>query len=106
MEPVPDTDFNVAADLVLLALGFLHPKQTGFLAELGVRFDSRGNVIGDTRMMTNVDGVFVCGDAQRGQSLVVHAIAGGRRCAQAIDEWLMDQSSLPNVTGHARYRRT
>lgn len=99
MEPVPGTAFTVEADLILLALGFSHPKQTGFLAELGVRFDSRGNVIGDTRMMTNVNSVFVCGDAQRGQSLVVHAIAGGRSCARAIDEWLMGQSSLPKVTG-------
>jgi len=84
---------------VLLAMGFVHPVQEGLLNELGVAYDSRGNVKGDTEgagaYKTSVDKVFAAGDMRRGQSLVVWAIREGRQCARAIDEYLMGCSELP-----------
>jgi len=106
MAPVPGSEFVVEAGLVLLAMGFMSPQHPGLLDELGVQYDSRGNVKTDTLMMASVPGVFACGDAQRGQSLVVHAIASGRTCARGIDLWLMGKSSLPTVRGYARPTRT
>jgi glutamate synthase (NADPH/NADH) small chain len=76
------------ADLVLLAMGFLGPERTSFLDELGVRLTSRGSVWRDDDWMTSVSGVFVAGDMQRGQSLIVWAIDDGRRAAAAIDRAL------------------
>jgi glutamate synthase (NADPH/NADH) small chain len=102
METVPGSEFTVEADLVLLAMGFLHPQHNGLLDSLGVAYDGRGNVKTDAMMMSSVRGVFACGDAQRGQSLVVHAIASGRTCARGIDLWLMGKSDLPTVRGYAR----
>ena len=78
MEPQPGSDFEVEAGLVLLAMGFLHPEQNTVVRDLGVALDGRGNVATDANKMTNQDGVFVAGDARRGQSLVVWAIAEGR----------------------------
>src|SRR5690606_23099345 len=83
-EPLPGSEFEVKADLVLLAMGFVHPEHGGVIDQLGVELNPRGNVQVDERMMTNVPGVFSAGDMQRGQSLVVWAIADGRRAAQAI----------------------
>jgi glutamate synthase (NADPH/NADH) small chain len=89
-------DFELPADLVLLAMGFLHPVHEGMLADLEVELDPRGNVLADTRdYRTSVDNVFACGDMRRGQSLVVWAIREGRQAARAVDEHLMGRSDLP-----------
>jgi len=102
MVEVPDSEFTVETELILLAMGFLHGEQGGLLSDLGVGLDERGNVATDSNFMTSVDGVFAGGDMQRGQSLVVHAIAGGRRTARGVDAWVMGQTSLPRVTGYVR----
>ena len=92
---IPGTEFEVEADLVLLAMGFLHPETGGLLDSLGATKDNRGNLKVDRRMMTSVPGVFAAGDCQRGQSLVVWAIADGRRAAREIDVYLTGGSELP-----------
>ena len=92
---IPGTEFEVEADLVLLAMGFLHPETGGLLDSLGATKDNRGNLRVDRRMMTSVPGVFAAGDCQRGQSLVVWAIADGRRAAREIDVYLTGGSELP-----------
>jgi glutamate synthase (NADPH/NADH) small chain len=102
MREVPGSEFSLDADLVLLAMGFVSPQHNGLLDSLGVAYDPRGNVKTDVMMKTSVDKVFACGDMQRGQSLVVHAIASGRTCARAIDLYLMGDSALPTVRGYAR----
>jgi glutamate synthase (NADPH/NADH) small chain len=84
---------------VLLAMGFLGPEPGPLLGDLGVRKTDRGNVGRDARWMTNVPGVFAAGDMQRGQSLIVWAIAEGRSAARAIDEYLMGTSQLPSPLG-------
>ena len=93
------SEFELEADLVLLAMGFVHPVQEGMLNDLGVAYDDRGNVKGDTEdtdaYRTSIDKVFAAGDMRRGQSLVVWAIREGRQCARAVDEFLMDSSELP-----------
>ncbi len=95
-QPVPGTDFEVEADLVLLAMGFVHPVHEGLLKALGVALDSRGNVKADTMAyQTSVPKVFAAGDMRRGQSLVVWAIREGRQCAHAIDKFLMGSTTLP-----------
>jgi glutamate synthase (NADPH/NADH) small chain len=94
-QPVPGSDFELAADLVLLAMGFTGPEKGALLPDLGVTMTDRGNVGRDARWMTNVPGVFTAGDMQRGQSLIVWAIAEGRSAARAIDEFLMGESQLP-----------
>jgi glutamate synthase (NADPH/NADH) small chain len=94
-KPIPGTEFTLACDLVLLAMGFLGPEPTGMLAELGVKLTERGNVWRDARWMTSVPGVFTCGDMQRGQSLIVWAIAEGRSAARGVDLYLMGKSDLP-----------
>ncbi|MGC4066011.1 MAG: glutamate synthase subunit beta [Polyangiaceae bacterium] len=91
---IPGSEFVVEADLVLLAMGFVHPEPKGLLAQLGAKLDARGNLQIDQNTMTSVDGVFAAGDCQRGQSLVVWAIADGRRAARGIDAYLMGQSEL------------
>jgi glutamate synthase (NADPH/NADH) small chain len=93
--PVPAGDFELNADLVLLAMGFLGPEQNGMLDQLGVTMTDRGNVWRDERWMTSVPGVFTAGDMQRGQSLIVWAIAEGRSCARGVDQYLMGRSDLP-----------
>jgi glutamate synthase (NADPH/NADH) small chain len=102
LREVPGSEFVLKADLVLLAMGFLHPQHDGLLDALGVEYDPRGNVMTDVMMKSSLDRVFACGDMQRGQSLVVHAIASGRTCARAIDLFLMGDSDLPTVRGYAR----
>jgi glutamate synthase (NADPH/NADH) small chain len=95
-EEIPESEFEIPADLVLLAMGFVHPVQEGFLNQLGVDYDPRGNVqAGFGEFRTSVDKVFVAGDARRGQSLVVWAIAEGRKAARSVDEHLMGHSDLP-----------
>ncbi|MCW8970191.1 MAG: glutamate synthase subunit beta [Rhodospirillales bacterium] len=96
MSEIENSQFNLKADLVLLAMGFVHPQQEGMLKELGVDFDQRGNVkAGTDDYRTSVDKVFAAGDMRRGQSLVVWAIQEGRQAARAIDEYLMGSSELP-----------
>jgi glutamate synthase (NADPH) small chain len=85
---VSGSEFTAPADLVLVAIGFTHPEHEGLVDGLGVDKDARGNVKAGASFVTSVDGVFACGDARRGQSLVVTAIAEGRRCARAVDRWL------------------
>ncbi|MHB1613999.1 MAG: glutamate synthase subunit beta [Actinomycetes bacterium] len=94
-ERVPGTESELGADLVLLALGFSGPQRHGLLEHLGVGLDARGLVARDEAFMTTVPGVFVAGDAGRGQSLIVWAIAEGRSAAAGVDAWLMGQSLLP-----------
>jgi glutamate synthase (NADPH/NADH) small chain len=93
--PVSGSEFEIPAELVLLAMGFVGPEKGGLLDGLGVTLTDRGNVARDGRWMTNVPGVFTAGDMQRGQSLIVWAIAEGRSAARAIDTHLMGESKLP-----------
>ncbi|MHB1508475.1 MAG: glutamate synthase subunit beta [Acidimicrobiales bacterium] len=93
--PVEGTEFEMAADLVLLAMGFSGPERNGVVAELGLRLDERGNVAVGPKFMTNAAAVFACGDMARGQSLIVWAIAEGRSVAAAVDRYLMGTSALP-----------
>ena len=96
MVEIPDSAFEIEAELVLLAMGFVHPVHAGMLAELGVALDPRGNVrAGENDYQTSVNKVFAAGDLRRGQSLVVWAIREGRQCARAVDEYLMGSSELP-----------
>ena len=92
---VEGTEFELECDLVLLAMGFMGPQQEGLVAQLGVETDARSNVARDDDYRTSVDGVWVCGDMGRGQSLIVWAIAEGRACAAAVDEALMGHTALP-----------
>ena len=96
MNEIPDSSFEIKADLVLLAMGFLHPTKAGLLENLGVSLDDRGNVAADTvDYQTSIEGVFAAGDMRRGQSLVVWAIREGRQCARAVDQALMGSTILP-----------
>ena len=95
-QPVPGTEFEIKADLVLLAMGFVHPVHEGMLKTLDVALDNRGNVSADTTAyLTSVPKVFAAGDIRRGQSLVVWAIREGRQCAHAVDKFLMGATTLP-----------
>jgi glutamate synthase (NADPH) small chain len=93
--PVPGTDRELACDLVLLALGFTGAERGPLMTDLEVEFDSRGNVARDGSFAASVPGVFVAGDAGRGQSLIVWAIAEGRSAAAAVDHYLCGDTSLP-----------
>lgn len=95
MQEVPGSAFEIEAELVILALGFLHVEKSPLLASLGVSFDERGNIKTDASYMTSAKGVFCAGDARRGQSLIVWAISEGRKAAYHIDRYLMGNSSLP-----------
>jgi glutamate synthase (NADPH/NADH) small chain len=95
-KPIPGTEFEIEADLVLLAMGFVHPVHEGMIKSLGVALDQRGNVSADTSAyLTSVPKVFTAGDMRRGQSLVVWAIREGRQCAHAVDKFLMGSTTLP-----------
>ena len=99
MAEVPGSEFSVDADLVLLAMGFLHPEHGGMLDQLGVELDGRGNVKVDDNKMTSIPGIFAGGDMVRGQSLVVWAIAEGRDVARGVDQYLSSGvSHLPKST--------
>ena len=96
MKPIPGSEFELKADLVLLAMGFVHPVHEGMLKSLGVKLDGRGNVEANVRdYKTSSDKIFAAGDARRGQSLVVWAIREGRQAARAVDEFLMGSTTLP-----------
>ncbi len=95
MNEVPGSEFEVQADLVLLALGFLGPEQNGMIKQLGLKLDARGNVAADKDYMTSIPGIFSAGDMRRGQSLVVWAITEGRQAAKGVDKYLMGSTDLP-----------
>jgi glutamate synthase (NADPH) small chain len=95
-QPVPGSEFEIPADLVLLAMGFVSPMHEGMIQALGLALDQRGNVRATTDdYRSSLDKVFAAGDMRRGQSLVVWAIREGRQCARAIDEFLMGSTTLP-----------
>ncbi len=96
MNEVPDSEFELDVELVLLAMGFVHPIHEGMVQELGLDLDARENVSCDENKMTSVEGVFVAGDMTRGQSLVVWAIAEGREAARSVDQYLMKSTELPH----------
>ncbi|MCG3206123.1 MAG: Glutamate synthase [NADPH] small chain [Elusimicrobia bacterium] len=95
MVDVPGSEFELPADLVLLAMGFVHPVHEGMIQQLGVNLDPRGNVMVDSNNMTSKEGVFAAGDMAIGQSLVVRAIKQGRNAARGIDKYLMGETQLP-----------
>jgi glutamate synthase (NADPH) small chain len=95
-EPVEGSERELPAQLVLLAMGFVGPERSALVEQLGVDLDARGNIARDGTYATSVPGVFVAGDAGRGQSLIVWAIAEGRACAAAVDTWLTGTQRLPS----------
>ena len=95
MSEIPGSEFEVKADLVLLALGFLGPQKSGMIEQLGLKLDPRGNVFADQNYMTSIPGIFSAGDMRRGQSLVVWAITEGRQAARGVDKYLIGSSDLP-----------
>jgi glutamate synthase (NADPH/NADH) small chain len=96
LKAVPGSEFEIDAELVLLAMGFVHPTHEGMINDLNLALDRRGNVSASTEdYRTSVDKVFTAGDMRRGQSLVVWAIREGRQAAYAVDEFLMGSSLLP-----------
>ena len=99
MREIEDSTFRIEAELVLLAMGFLHPVYQGLLEDMGIDLDTRGNVsapeFGSNAYQTNMENVFSAGDMRRGQSLVVWAIREGRQCARAVDRYLQGYSELP-----------
>ena len=97
MKEAGGSEFEIEADMVILAVGFLHPEQEGLLKELKVEFDAKGNVKTGTLQMTSVKKVFSAGDMRRGQSLIVWAVQEGRRAARSMDEFLMGKSNLPVI---------
>ena len=100
-DPIPGSEFTIDADLVLIAMGFLGPVRNGMIEQLGAALDPHGNVAADARYMTSVPGVFAAGDMRRGQSLVVWAIAEGRKAAACVDEYLKAEPSARPVTSSA-----
>ena len=96
MMPIPNSNFQLKADLILLAMGFLHPIHHGMIEDLNLDLDERGNVKADSKnYMTSKDKIFSAGDMRRGQSLVVWAIREGRQCASSVDFYLSGKRSLP-----------
>jgi glutamate synthase (NADPH/NADH) small chain len=99
MSEVEGSEFELKADLVTLAMGFVHPVHEGMIEQAAVELDGRGNVKGSTEgdkaYHTSVEGIFAAGDMRRGQSLVVWAIREGRQCARSVDQYLMGHSNLP-----------
>jgi glutamate synthase (NADPH/NADH) small chain len=94
-EPVQGSEFELPCELVLLAMGFVGTERHGAVDELALELDGRGNVACDANWQTNHEGVFVCGDMTRGQSLIVWAIAEGRSCASSVDRFIMGDTALP-----------
>jgi glutamate synthase (NADPH/NADH) small chain len=96
MQEVPGSDFEIPADLVFLAMGFLGPEKNPLFEKMGLELDARSNLKADANKMTNVPGIFVAGDMTRGQSLIVWAIAEGRAAARGVDLYLMGETTLPS----------
>jgi glutamate synthase (NADPH/NADH) small chain len=99
--PIQGTEFTLDVDLVLLAMGFLGPVRSGLVEQLGLKLDNRGNVAANADYMTSEKGIFAAGDLRRGQSLVVHAIAEGRKAAAAIDSYLAANAESEPLLRHA-----
>jgi glutamate synthase (NADPH/NADH) small chain len=97
MREIPNSEFEIEADMALLAVGFLHPEHSRLLSDLGVNFDERGNIKTDINYMTSAKNVFSAGDCRRGQSLIVWAISEGRSAAHHVDKYLMGESNLPII---------
>lgn len=97
MKEIEGRAFTLPADLVLLAMGFVGPEKNGMIEDLGLELDPRGSIVADDKYMTSVPGVFAAGDARRGQSLVVWALAEGREAARGVDLYLMGESALPTM---------
>ena len=96
MSEIKESNFSFQVDLVLLAMGFVHPIHEGLIQKIGVDLTNNGNIkANDSEYKTSVDKFFAAGDSRRGQSLVVWAIKEGRQCARSIDEYLMGKSELP-----------
>ena len=95
MKEVPGSEFEQEVDLVLLAMGFVHPEHKGIVNDLGLELNGRGNIKVNNDKMTSVEGVFSAGDMELGQSLIVRAIASGRSAARGIDKYLMGETQLP-----------
>jgi len=95
-EPVPGTEKEIPADFVFLAMGFTGPEKSALLTQLNVELDERGNIKRDANFQTSEEGIFVAGDAGRGQSLIVWAIAEGRSAAAGVDKYLEGESQLPS----------
>ncbi len=95
MQELPDSEFTMEVDLLLLAMGFTGPEKPGMIEQLGLKLDPRSNVVTDENYMSSIPGVFSAGDMRRGQSLIVWAIAEGRKCARGIDQFLMGSTELP-----------
>jgi glutamate synthase (NADPH/NADH) small chain len=91
------SEFEIEANLVILAIGFIGPEKKGLIEELGLELDSRGNIRTDSSFMASRKGIFAAGDMRRGQSLVVWAVSDGRRAAHYIDSYLMGSTCLPDV---------
>jgi glutamate synthase (NADPH/NADH) small chain len=101
LEEVPGSEFVLPADLVLLAMGFVHPVHQGLVEQLGVALDGRGNVAAGTRdFATSEPGIFAAGDVRRGQSLVVWAQWEGREAARAVDRYLVGESLLQSRSAY------
>jgi glutamate synthase (NADPH) small chain len=95
MKKIDGSEFEIKADLALLAMGFVHPVHTGIIDNLGIEKDSRGNILADTeKYLTNIEKFFAAGDMRRGQSLVVWAIREGRQAARSVDKFLMGKTNL------------
>ena len=97
MKEMPGTEFSIDVDLVLLAMGFVHPEHKGLVENSSLELDARGNIKTDSERSTSVPGIFAAGDSTRGAALVVWAIAEGRQAAYGIDKYLMGHSNLPSV---------
>ena len=95
MKEVPSTEFEIKADLAIIAVGFLHPEHKGFIEDINIKLDKRGSIRTDSNYMSSEKGVFCAGDAHSGQSLVVKAVSQGRKAAYYIDSYLMGKSILP-----------
>ncbi|MBV9553995.1 MAG: FAD-dependent oxidoreductase, partial [Alphaproteobacteria bacterium] len=96
IKPIPGTEFELDAELVLLAMGFVHPVHDGMIETLGLALDARGNVKADVKnYQTSLPRVFAAGDIRRGQSLIVWAIREGRQAAAAVDVYLTGSTKLP-----------
>jgi glutamate synthase (NADPH/NADH) small chain len=96
VEHLPSSAIEIECELVLIAMGFVGAERMGVVNELGLELDARGNIASDSQWASSREGVFVCGDVTRGQSLIVWAIAEGRSCAAAVDGWLMGDTALPS----------
>jgi glutamate synthase (NADPH/NADH) small chain len=97
IKEIPNSEFEIEADLIIIAVGFLHPKPSGLIEGLGLKLDDRSNIETDSSYMTSEKAIFSAGDCRRGQSLIVWAIAEGRRAAYFIDSYLMGKSYLPRM---------